>query len=470
MTSRLPPLSIRTRLTLWYSAILLTILIVISGLGYSVLRWSLIQDLDASLLTVAQVLRDTSLRTQGMGSEAEADALLRELLGPEFYDKFFQLFDLEGHPEPWVFQPRARALTLSPQARAAAGRGFRTFETVRMDGADYVRLLTMPVVQSGRVTQIVQVGMPLRRAQTALGRYVDTLVVLIPLGVALAAAGGAIIARTALRPVHEMTLAARRITADDLGQRISLRGTADELDRLAETLNGMLVRLAAAFAEMRRFAADAAHELRTPLTALKGGIEVSLRADRSAQEYRQVLISSLEEVERLIRLAEDLLLLSRATAGPETPRGSVELEPLLLEVFDVGARLAQGTGVSVRINDVSPARVRGDALALRRALRNLVENAVKYTPAGGKVELSLTSGDGHASLAVQDTGIGMAPADTARIFEPFVRLDAARGRETGGAGLGLAIARAIVLSHGGIVTLESQPGAGSRFTIRLPLA
>jgi signal transduction histidine kinase len=148
----------------------------------------------------------------------------------------------------------------------------------------------------------------------------------------------------------------------------------------------------------------------------------------------------------------------------------VELEPLLLEVFDVGARLAQGTGVSVRINDVSPARVRGDALALRRALRNLVENAVKYTPAGGKVELSLTSGDGHASLAVQDTGIGMAPADTARIFEPFVRLDAARGRETGGAGLGLAIARAIVLSHGGIVTLESQPGAGSRFTIRLPLA
>src|SRR2546427_3741582 len=145
----------------------------------------------------------------------------------------------------------------------------------------------MPIIRGGRVSQIVQVGMSLDRASSALRRYLDTLVVLIPLAVALAAAGGAIIARTALRPVDEMTLAARRITAEDLGQRIALRGTGDELDRLAETLNGMLARLAAAFTEMRRFAADAAPALRTPLTALKGGVEVSLRAAPSAQEYRR---------------------------------------------------------------------------------------------------------------------------------------------------------------------------------------
>jgi len=146
------------------------------------------------------------------------------------------------------------------------------------------------------------------------------------------------------------------------------------------------------------------------------------------------------------------------------------MEPLLLDVFDVGVRLAQGTGVSVRINDVTPVTVRGDTLALRRAILNLVENAVKYTPAGGKVELSLTSGEGHALLVVQDTGIGITRPDQARVFEPFVRLDAARARETGGTGLGLAIAHAIVLAHGGTLTLESQPGAGSRFTVRLPLA
>jgi heavy metal sensor kinase len=465
MTPGLGPLSIRTRLTLWYSAILLGILLVTSALGYSVLRWSLMQDLDASLLTVAQVLRDTSLSTEGRPSEPEA--LLRELLGPEVYDKFFRMLDPEGHPQPWSSRRPGRALPLSPGARANAARGLNTFETTRLDAAD-VRVLTMPVVRGGRVTQIIQVGISLQRAQSALRRYLDTLVVLIPLGVVLAAVGGAFLARAALRRVDEITLAARRITAEDLGQRIALRGTGDELDRLAETLNGMLARLAAAFAEMRRFAADAAHELRTPLTALKGGIEVSLRAERTAEEYRRVLVSSLEEVERLIRLAEDLLLLSRSGAGPEAPREPVDLEPLVLDVFDVGVRLAQGTGVTVRIDEVEPVTVRGDALALRRAVLNLVENAVKYTAAGGKVELSLTSGDGYAVLTVQDTGMGVAPADQERVFEPFVRLDAARARESGGTGLGLAIARAIAVAHGGTLTLESHPGAGSRFTLRLP--
>ena len=443
---------------------------MISLLSYSVLRWSLVQDLDASLMTVAQVLRDTNVSAPGTSDEADTEAMLRELLGPEFYDKFFQLFDPEGHPEAGMSRRRSQALRLSPLARANAARGLQTFETIVMRGSDDVRLLTMPIIRGGRMVQIVQVGMPLQRAQSALRRYVDTLVVLIPFGVALAAAGGAIIARTALRPVDEMALAARRITAEDLGQRISLRGTGDELDRLAETLNSMFARLAAAFTVMRRFAADAAHELRTPLTALKGGIEVSLRSARSADEYRRVLAGSLEEVERLIRLAEDLLLLSRSTAGPETPRRPVELEPLLLDVFDVGVRLAHGTGVSVRVNDATPATVKGDAIELRRAVLNLIENALKYTPAGGKVELSLTTGDGHASITVEDTGIGIAPGDQERMFEPFVRLDAARARETGGTGLGLAIARAIAVAHGGTIEVESVPGAGSRFTIRLPLA
>jgi heavy metal sensor kinase len=471
MTARaVRPLSIRTRLTLWYSGILLAILAVIGALSYSVLRWSLLQDLDTSLVTVAQVIRDTVRPSEGGRLDADAEALLRELLGPEFYEKFFRLLDPEGRPEPRALRRRGEALRLSPEARANAARGERTFETVELDRREAVRLLTMPVVRQGRVTEIVQVGISLTRAREALRRYLDTLVILIPLGVGLAAAGGALIARAALGPVDEMTRTARRITAVDLDRRLARRGTGDELDRLADTLNDMLARLGQAFGEMRRFAADAAHELRTPLTVLKGGIEVALRGARSAEEYRAVLASSLEEVDRLVRLAEDLLLLSRSTAGTGSPRRPVDLEPLLLEVLDLGARLAQGTGVSLRINDAAPATVLGDPLALRRAVLNLVENAVKYTPAGGKVELSLRSADGEAWLAVADTGIGLEPADAARIFEPFVRLDAARSRETGGTGLGLSIARAIVLAHGGSIGVESQPGAGSRFTIRLPLA
>jgi len=467
VTLHFGPLSIRTRLTLWYSAILLGILMVTSVLGYSALRWSLLQDLDASLLTVAQALADTSTATR-RPDDLEIEAFLRELLGPEIYDKFFQLFDREGHPEAGAPRRQPQALTLSPLAQHNATQNVRTFETVGSDPSRHIRLLTMPVFRGGQLSQIVQVGMPLQRARSALRRYLETLVILIPFGVALAAAGGAIIARTALRPVDEMALAARRITAEDLEQRISMRGTGDELDRLAATLNGMLARLSAAFAEQRRFTADAAHELRTPLTALKGGIEVSLRAERPAEEYRKALVGGLEEVERLIRLAEDLLLLSRSTAGPETSRGPVELEPLLLDVFDVGVRLAQGTRVSVRVNDVTPVTVRGDAFALRRAFLNLVENAIKYTPPGGKVELSLTSDDGFGVLTVQDTGIGIAAIDQERIFERFVRLDAARARETGGTGLGLSIARAIVVAHGGTLEVKSEPTSGSRFTIRLP--
>jgi len=462
-------LSVRTRLTVWYSAVLLGILVTIGALSYAWLRSSLVWDLDASLLTVAQVIHDAEYSRSGPAGRPDHEALLRELLGRDFYDQFIQLLDPDGQPHASSSGRRGEELPLSAQARVNAARGERTIETVAAGGQD-IRVLTMPIVEGGRVAGIIQTGMSLRRTRAALGRYLEILVVLIPLGVGLAAVGGAIIARAALQPVDEMTRTARRITAEDLRRRVEHRGSDDELDRLARTLNDMLARLEEAFSQTRRFAADAAHELRTPLTVLKGGMEVALRIERPVGEYRTVLASSLEEVERLIRLAEDLLLLSRVLAGPEVPRVPVELEPLLLEVFDVGVRLGSSTGVSVRVGDAGPATVHGDAMALRRAVLNMVENAVKYTPAGGKVELGLTSGDRAATITVADTGIGMEPAETKRIFEPFVRLDAARGRDTGGTGLGLAIARSIVIAHGGTLTVETGPGAGSRFTISLPLA
>jgi heavy metal sensor kinase len=294
------------------------------------------------------------------------------------------------------------------------------------------------------------------------------LLAAVPVGLALAAVGGALIARAALAPVNLMARTARRITAEDLAQRVAASGSGDELDYLAETLNEMLARLEEAFGEMRRFAADTAHELRTPLTALKGGIEVALRAARSPHEYRRVLEESLEEVNRLIRAAEDLLLLTRAGPGRGLARERLNLEPIVIDALETGARLAQGTGVTVRLGAVEPVEVVGDASALRRAILNLVENAVKYTAAGGKVEMTLAREGDHALIAVADTGVGIAPADLERIFEPFVRLDAASA--TPGSGLGLAIARGVAVAHAGGLTVESTPGAGSRFTLRLPLA
>jgi heavy metal sensor kinase len=462
--------TIRTTLTLWYTGVLLVILLVISGLSYWLLRWSVMHDVDQSLVTTAQVVHEASEEVAATTRIPGPEAALRELLGPEFYDKFFQLLDPEGRLRARSRLRRGGAVALSPEARANAGRGLPTFENVVLSDGQPARILTMPVVTRGRVVELVQVGISLEAAQRTLSRYLTILVVFVPLGATLAAVGGALVARRAFRPVDTMSLTARRISGEDLARRLSLRGTGDELDRLAETLNAMLARLEEAFAQVRRFAADAAHELRTPLTALRGEIEVALRGERSSDEYRRVLGSSLEEVERLTRVAEDLLLLSRFSVTVSAPRQRVELDPLVVDALDVGTQLAHGRGVSIASTALTPAVVVGDPGALRRALVNLIDNAVKYTPAGGKVEVSLTRDGGHAAIAVRDTGIGIAPDDVERVFEPFVRLDAARESAESGTGLGLAIARSIAVAHGGQLSLESTPGAGSVFTLRLPLA
>ena len=464
----LRPLSIRTRLTLWYGALLLAILAGMGVLSYRVLAWSLVRDVDVSIRAVAEVIRATGqARTSFLINPAPEE--LREILGSRFLDTFFQLLDPEGEPGRRSLR-LSGPLPLSADARRNAALGRETFETVVLPPEEHVRLVTLPVRREGRPAGLVQVGMTLTAVDAALFRYLQILLALLPIGLALAVAGGAWIARRALAPVRAMARQAREITAENLTRRVPRRGAEDELDYLADTLNVVLARLEAAFAELRRFTADAAHELRTPLTALKGGLEVALRHPRSAEAYEHTLRGSLDEVNWLIRLAEDLLLLSRATAGAGLARARVELEPLLLDGLDVGLRLADGTGVMVGAGAVERAAVLGDAPALRRLLLILVENAVKYTPEGGLVELSLTRAGDEVCLAVRDTGIGIDRADAARVFEPFVRLDDARSRETGGAGLGLAIARSIAVAHGGRITLDSAPKEGSVFTVHLPAA
>jgi heavy metal sensor kinase len=457
-------LSIRTRLTLWYTVVLLAIVLVISAFSYFMLRRSLIRDADVQLAMVGQVVRDA-----GIGEAKRSEVELHQILGPEFFDIFFRVTGLEGQEEGGSAALRGRPLPLSVEARERGRDGESTFETVALPGRESlrVRLLTIPLGREP--ARFIQVGVAFDEIDHALIGYLETLGIMVPLGLGLAAIGGALLARSALKPVDRMSRTARRITAEDLTRRLALRGTGDELDHLAETLNATFDRLEEAFSHVRRFAADAAHELRTPLTALKGGIEVALRAQRSPQDYRTVLRSSLEEVDRLIRLAENLLLLSRLRMSGPPSHEPVELEPLLMDVLDVGLRLADGRGVIVRIGRVEPVTVTGDLSTLRRALLNLVENAIKYTHAGGRVELSAER-DGHqAVVAVRDTGVGMDPADVDRIFEPFVRLDLARASDTGGAGLGLSIVQSIVSTHAGTLSVESAPGAGSTFTIRLPL-
>jgi heavy metal sensor kinase len=486
-------LSIRSRLTLWYTVILAATLVLLGGASYWLLMRGLWQDVDATLEGIAKTTVRAAERPPAQIVPPELDELMRRFFGPSFADQFYQFLDPHGRLDPRWPRFGGEPLHISPQALKNAAEGYATFETLPGTGRFPVRVLTFPVIHQGQIVNVLQVGKSLEGLHLARQHFLWTLAALVPLALLLAGTGGWLLARRALRPVDQMTTTARRIGAEHLEERLAGAGVDDELGRLARTLNEMLARLEAAFAQARRFSADASHELKTPLTVLRGEIEVALRSARDPAEYQRVLTSVLEEVESMARLVDDLLLLSRADAGAlRWDVAPVEMDRLLEEVAKEGEILGRGKQVQVRILGLEPLVVRGDGQRLKQLLRNLVDNGVKYTPPGGKVSLALRAARREAvepnpkskiqnpklpeafaswaEITVQDTGVGIPPEALPRIFERFYRADPARARETGGAGLGLCIAKTIAEAHGGRIDVQSVPGAGSTFTLRLPLS
>jgi len=492
-------LSIRARLTLWYTGILATTLILLGGVAYGLLMRGLWQDADATLEGVAKTVAQAADRPSAQIVPPDLDEMLRRFFGPGFADRFYQFLDPHGRLDPRRPRFGGEPLHISPQALKNAAEGYATFETLPGNGRFPVRVLTFPVMQQGQMVNVLQVGMSLEGLHRAREHFLWTLAALVPLGLVLAGTGGWLLARRALRPVDQMTTTARRIEAEHLAQRLGGAEVEDELGRLARTLNEMLARLEAAFAQVRRFSADASHELKTPLTVLKGEIEVALRSPRDPAEYQRVLTSVLEEVESMARLVDDLLLLSRADAGGlRWEMEAVELDRLVEDVAKEGEILGRGKQVRVSIQALEPLIVQGDGQRLKQLLRNLVDNGIKYTPPGGQVTLSLRqvaresgnqairqSGDSPnrqiaqlpncpagewVEIVVRDSGIGIPSEALTRIFERFYRVDPARSREAGGTGLGLCIAKTIAEGHSGRIEVESTPGAGSTFTLVLPLA
>jgi heavy metal sensor kinase len=359
---------------------------------------------------------------------------------------------------------------LSAQALNRAANGLATLETLEGLEPYPVRVLTYPVREAGRITSIIRVGMSLESVSVTRRRFLLVMAALLPLAVLLAGGGGWLLARRTLRPVDRMTEAARRISAERLDERVHTTGTGDELDRLAATLNAMLDRLDVAFRQIRQFSADASHELQTPLTILQGELEVALRAPRTPDDYRRVLTSALEESARIARLVDGLLLLSRADAGVlRLDRQPVDLARLVTDVCEHMQVLAEARGVTLDCGPLTPLTLQGDRQQLRRLLINLVDNGIKYTPAGGRVTLGLHQDGAWAVLGVSDTGIGLAPEEREHVFQRFYRAPAAVSRGEEGSGLGLCIARSIAQAHGGSIQVESAEGHGSTFTVCLPL-
>jgi heavy metal sensor kinase len=293
----------------------------------------------------------------------------------------------------------------------------------------------------------------------------------LPLVVAVAIAGGYLLMRRALRPVDEITQSAERITSRNLSERLPAPKTGDEIERLSVGLNRMIERLGESFQHIHRFSADASHELRTPLTILRGELEAAVQQPQITPELRETLGSALEETERLSRIVESLMAIARLDAGEaRVERAHFDLGELTNITTDQMRLLAEDKNIALRCEAKQHVRVEGDRSRLKQVIVNLVDNAIKYTPAGGHVGVKVYTSNGFGVLEVNDNGMGIPAEALPHIFERFYRVDKARSRQMGGAGLGLSIIKAIVTAHGGQVKVESVEGKGSRFLVELPIA
>jgi heavy metal sensor kinase len=342
------------------------------------------------------------------------------------------------------------------------------YEGYRRGQAGRFRLLSRSIPGPGGPL-VLQVAVASEGDDRELGELLAALLIAGPLALALALGGGYLLARKALAPVERMAAEADQITATRLDRRLDVPNPDDELGRLASTLNGMIARLERSFDEIRRFTADAAHELRTPLAVMRNAAEVALRSPRDPGHYRRVLGDVLEEVERLTRLAEQLLFLCREDAGlVPLASGKVRLDDVARETAEHMGAVAEAKGVTLTCDGLAPATVRGDEDQIRRLLFNLLDNAIKFTPTGGAVVVRLRRRDGVARTEIADTGVGIPAEHLPHVFERFYRVDPARGREAEGVGLGLSICRSIAEAHGGAIRVESAVGRGTSAILSLP--
>lgn len=461
--------SIRVRLTLWYGTALALILALFAIALYLEMSRALRDQLDQSL-EEASVVAARSLEQHRFGPFLNFEDLAQDFPELALLDKFFQIFGPSGNITIQSANIKSRDIPLSPTAFQTALTGQATFESVRFEEDVHFRLLALPIQHEDRLVNILRVGTSLHPVEKTLARLLLALLIASPLAVSISLLGGWFLAGRALRPVDTITLTAQRITAGDLTQRIVAPHTSDEIGRLASTFNDMIARLEVSFRQIRQFSADASHELRTPLTITKGETELALRRPRPAEDYRQVLESNLEEIDRMSRIVDELLFLSRADLGEiKIEFAPVKFDDLVKEIQQQAMVLGQEHKIETTLVAVEPITVIGDEWRLRELLLNLVDNAIKYSRPEDKVEISLMRENDMARLSVVDHGIGISPDDQVHIFDRFYRTEAARSHTQKGTGLGLSICKWIVEIHHGRIHVQSAPGTGSSFTVFLPL-
>jgi heavy metal sensor kinase len=321
---------------------------------------------------------------------------------------------------------------------------------------------------------IVRVGVQRDQVDEDIWRLTEIKLTAFAIILVAAPLSGYWLASRAIRPLATILHTTARLHPDNLSERLPLRGSGDELDQLSATMNGMLDRLAAYLEQQRTFVANAAHELRSPLTAMRTALEVTLDRERSSAEYRDLCSDLVEECTSLGNLINHLLLIAEGDAGLLHADEEVRLDMLVQRAADMFEGFAEQRGVSLQVKADGPVTIRGNRVHLREVIHNLVDNALKFTPEGGRVSLELSAppDSSQVQLRVRDTGKGIPPDDLPKVFERFYRADKARQRDraTGGNGLGLSICQAIVRSYGGQISIESALGKGTTVTVSLPIS
>jgi heavy metal sensor kinase len=452
-------MSIRGRLTVLYTAAIVLLLVAYGAGVYWFVRATLFEDLDDQLYGDGEFAEDM-LAWNGNGAQLGWRAVPHD----------------NGTVGRWlqVWSPEARLLFQTPAAaqlpldRLNPPRTRAATSTLDHTGTR-VRVLDRRAGIDGQPV-FLRTAREEESLRSEIARIEFILAFGLVVGTVLAGAAGYTLASRALAPVDRMAHRAQAITADRLSDRLPVERD-DELGRLATAFNAALARLEESFRQMRQFTSDVSHELRTPLTAVRSVGEVGLQAPRSPEAYREIIGSMLEEVDRLGGLVNTLLVLSRVDAGQtRLDRRRVDLGSLVGDTIWQVHVLAEDKNQQVTSDLPRSVMVSVDPVLFRQAIVNVLDNAIKYSPDGTSIQVALSAANSHASLTIRDSGPGIAAADQPHVFDRFYRADHGRSRDTGGAGLGLAIARSVVEAHGGHITLESIEGKGSTFRIDLPVA
>ncbi|MDX1410530.1 MAG: ATP-binding protein [Nitrospirales bacterium] len=463
----------------WLSVSLIILLLLIFCVSlYTTLSILLHRHVDAQLLSVVQPQADRVKKETG-----EIEEFLHEKSGHELDDddhlehedhelreaiRDSVVLSHEGHVQ-WKGEGVEIVHELDPNLKEEVLKGRVMYETIQPLQGSPIRRISYPIMSRGAVQYILQTQSPLDLVNETLQWLIFTLGA-VTIGILVFGwLGSNWIARTALSPINTLGQTAANVSAQSLNTRVFLDAPYEEFQQLSKSFNNMLERLQGVFQSQRRFVGDAAHELKTPLTAMKGNLEVALQQDRSTEAYREVLSTSLGQVEHLARLVKSLVTLTRFSGEhPPIDRHPVRLKPLLKEVVSELSVLAEEKGCLLTAHLQEVPQVLGDAGQLKQLAINLLDNAIRHTPQDKSVTVTIQSSEDMVVLMVQDTGSGIATEHLPHIFERFYRADSARDRKSGGTGLGLAIAKEITLAHNGTITVQSEVGKGSVFTVNLP--